>query len=53
MAKNGFKVLDSDMHITEPLDLWERYMEPIFRDQAPHGLTSDNERDLRLVHPDG
>jgi hypothetical protein len=23
MAKNGFKLLDSDMHIVEPPDLWE------------------------------
>ena len=23
MAKNGFKILDSDMHIMEPPDLWE------------------------------
>jgi hypothetical protein len=27
MAKNGFKVFDSDMHIVEPADLWERYIE--------------------------
>jgi hypothetical protein len=24
MAKNGFSVFDSDMHIMEPPDLWER-----------------------------
>ena len=23
MAKNGMKVMDSDMHIIEPPDLWE------------------------------
>lgn len=28
MAKNGFKVLDSDMHIIEPPDLWQRYPQP-------------------------
>ncbi len=31
MAKNGFKVFDSDMHIMEPPDLWERYIAPEFR----------------------
>ena len=31
MAKNGFKVFDSDMHIMEPPDLWERYIDPEFR----------------------
>ena len=27
MAKSGFKILDSDMHIMEPPDLWERYID--------------------------
>jgi hypothetical protein len=38
MAKNGFKVMDSDMHIVEPADLWERYIDPAFKDRAPRGL---------------
>ena len=29
--KNGLKVLDSDIHIMEPPDLWERYLEPPFK----------------------
>src|SRR5919197_584443 len=37
MAKKGFKLLDSDMHIVEPPDLWERYIDPAFRAQAPRG----------------
>ena len=28
--KNGYKVLDSDMHIMEPVDLWERYIDEKF-----------------------
>src|SRR3989442_1096887 len=39
MAKNGFKVFDSDMHVLEPVDLWERYIDPAFRDRAPRGST--------------
>ena len=35
MAKNGFKFMDSDMHIAEPWDLWEKWIEPNFRDRAP------------------
>ena len=31
MAKKGYKVLDSDIHIMEPADLWERYMDPPFK----------------------
>ena len=38
MAKNGFKVLDSDMHVLEPADLWERYIDPEFKHRAPKGL---------------
>ena len=53
MAKNGYRILDSDMHIMEPPDLWETYLEPEFRPRAPRGVTSENVRDLRMVHPDG
>ncbi len=38
MAKNGFKIIDCDMHIHEPHDLWQRYTDPKFRDRAPVGL---------------
>ena len=31
MAKNGFKILDSDIHVMEPADLWERYMDPPYK----------------------
>ncbi len=38
MAKNGFKVFDSDMHLMEPPDLWQRYIDSDFRDRAPKGF---------------
>jgi uncharacterized protein len=53
MAKNGFKILDSDMHIMEPPDLWERYIDSKFKARAPRGVTSSNVRDLRMIYPDG
>src|SRR5207249_4955009 len=49
--KDGFRVFDSDMHIMEPPDLWERYIAPEFRDLAPRGVTSENVRDLRIAFP--
>src|SRR5881296_2557335 len=49
MAHGTFKVLDSDIHIIEPPDVWTRYIDPAFRDRAPIGLTED-EGDLRLAH---
>src|SRR5712692_6150382 len=48
MAHGRFKVLDSDIHIIEPPDLWPRYIDPAFRDRAPSGLTEDA-GDLRLA----
>ena len=52
MAKNGFRVFDSDMHIMEPPDLWERYIAPEFRSIAPRGVTSENVRDLGISFPE-
>ena len=48
MAKNGYRIFDSDMHIMEPPDLWEKYIDPEFKSMAPKGLTSNNVRDLRV-----
>lgn len=49
---HGFKVLDSDMHIMEPPDLWERYIDAEFKHLAPRGTTK-SATDLDLLHPDG
>jgi hypothetical protein len=27
MAKNGFQLIDAEMHVMEPVDLWERYID--------------------------
>ena len=43
-----FKVLDSDIHIIEPADLWQRYIDVEFRERAPYGLTA-TAGDLRLA----
>ena len=33
--KKGFKIIDSDLHVIEPPDLYEKYLDSRFRDQAP------------------
>lgn len=38
---------DSDMHVMEPPDLWQRYIAPEFRHAAPVGLT-ELRRDIRV-----
>ena len=49
MTKNGFKVMDSDMHVMEPPDLWLKYLDPRYRDRAPRA-TQEYFMDLRLEH---
>ena len=39
MAVNGWRVADSDMHVMEPADLWQRYMDPAWAHAAPIGLS--------------
>ena len=52
MAKEGYRVFDSDMHIMEPPDLWQRYTDTGYRDRAPIGRM-ESVGDLGLLHPDG
>ncbi len=47
MTRNGYRVADSDMHVIEPVDLWERYIDPQFKHLAPRGMT-EWRRDIRL-----
>ena len=47
MAKHGLRVADSDMHVMEPADLWQRYIDPAYRHAAPVGL-SELPRDMRV-----
>ncbi len=37
MAKNGMKVMDSDMHVYDAPDLYEKYMSPRWGDRIPRG----------------
>ena len=47
MAVGEWLVADSDMHVMEPADLWQRYMDPAWAHAAPVGLT-ELERDMRV-----
>ena len=44
----AYNVVDADGHILEPLDLWDKYMDPAFRDRAPRLVKSENGKE-RLV----
>jgi len=42
MAKRGFRVIDSDLHVIEPRNLWDEYLDPKFRGRivtVPEGPT--------------
>ena len=47
MSLKQHPIADSDMHVMEPPDLWERYIDPRFRHAAPVGL-AEMKRDMRV-----
>jgi len=47
-----YNVIDADGHILEPLDLWDNYMDPKFRDRAPQ-LVIDNETGKEKLSVEG
>lgn len=42
MARDGFRILDSDLHVIEPPDLYQRYLDKRFRDRAPRPLETSH-----------
>src|SRR5580693_6558083 len=44
-----YNVVDADGHILEPLDLWERYMDPAFHDRAPRLITDKDGKQRLLI----
>ena len=38
MAKNGYKMVDSELHVMEPVDLWDNYIADEFKDRAPRRM---------------
>lgn len=58
MAKNGYKAMDSDLHVYEPHDLYLRYMDPKWGDRIPraeprkeHGRLVFRYADRTVVRP--
>src|SRR5262245_55411408 len=43
-----YNIIDSDGHILEPLDLWDKYIDPGLRDRAPR-LIVDKDGKQRLA----
>ena len=47
MAKNGFKAMDSDMHVMEPCDLWQKYIDQKYRRSRTHRFEPPQTRPWR------
>ena len=47
MGLRDHVICDSDLHVMEPPDLWERYIDPAYAHAAPRGL-AEITRDMRV-----
>ena len=43
MSKDGFRIMDCDIHVDEPPDLWEKYMESGYSDRVPRRIIKEDE----------
>jgi uncharacterized protein len=45
----AYNVIDADGHILEPLDLWDKYMDPEFFERRPRFVIDDNGKERLSV----
>lgn len=45
----AYNVVDADGHILEPLDLWDNYIDPEFRERRPRFVTDENGKERLSV----
>ena len=48
MAKNGYKMIDAELHVMEPVDLWDNYIADEFKDRAPRRM-AEGHWDIRTL----
>src|SRR2546427_8022598 len=44
-----YNVIDADGHVLEPVDIWEKYMDPAYRDRAPRIIVDTDGKERLLV----
>ena len=44
-----YNVIDADGHILEPIDIWEKYIDPAYRDRAPKMIIDTDGKERLLV----
>src|SRR5260370_42545303 len=45
----AYNVVDADGHVLEPLDLWDHYMDPKYRDRAPRLIKDTDGKERRVI----
>jgi hypothetical protein len=45
----AYNAVDADGHILEPVDLWDKYMDPEFRERRPRFVIDDNGKERLSV----
>ena len=45
----AYNVIDADGHILEPLDLWDKYIDPEFRERRPRFTIDENGKERLKV----
>ena len=45
----AYNTIDADGHILEPLDLWDKYIDPEFRERRPRFTIDDNGKERLKV----
>jgi hypothetical protein len=53
MARSGYKILDSDMHVYEPHDLYLKYMDPKWGDRIPQGAPRKHHGQIKFTLANG
>ena len=53
MARDGYRILDSDMHVFEPYDLYEKYMDPKWGERIPRGKPRTKHGQIKFTYSDG
>ena len=53
MARDGYKILDSDMHVFEPHDLYEKYMDAKWGERIPRGKPRTKHGQIKFTYSDG
>jgi hypothetical protein len=47
-----YNVIDADGHILEPIDLWEKYMDPKYRETCPKMLFTEQGGEILRIEGD-